>query len=79
MKRFRVKELMDEQGVSMNALSRGANITINTVRKLVRNDPTYEPYAETLMRVSKFLGVKIDDLYSEEYLNGASNQGQPPQ
>ncbi len=65
MHRLRVKEVMDEKGVSMGGLSRGANIPINTVRKLVRNTPGYSPNMETLLRVARFLGVTLDNLYEE--------------
>lgn len=40
---------MEEKGVSMGALSRGANVPINTVRKMVRNVPGYSPTMETLL------------------------------
>ena len=63
MHRLRVKEVMEEHGVSMGALSRGANIPINTVRKLVRNTPGYSPTMETLLRVATYLGVTLNDLY----------------
>jgi transcriptional regulator with XRE-family HTH domain len=63
--RLRVKEVMEEKGVSMGALSRGANIPINTVRKLVRNTPGYSPTMETVLRVAKYLGVTLNDLYEE--------------
>jgi len=54
MYRLRVKEVIEEKGVSMGALSRGANIPINTVRKLVRNTPKYSPTMETLLRVATY-------------------------
>lgn len=65
MRRFRVKEVMDEKGVTMGGLSRGADIPINTVRKLVRNTPNYSPNMDTMIKVADYLGVKLDDLYTE--------------
>jgi transcriptional regulator with XRE-family HTH domain len=66
MSRLRVKEVMEEKGVSMGMLSRGANIPINTVRKLVRNTPGYSPTMNTLLRVAAYLGVTLNDLYTED-------------
>ncbi len=65
MYRFRIKEIMDQRGVSMGELSRKANIPINTVRKLVRNTPGYSPNMETLLKVARYLGVTLDELYEE--------------
>ncbi len=65
MHKLRVKEVMEEKGVSMGGLSRGANIPINTVRKLVRNTPGYSPNMDTLLRVARFLEVTLNDLYEE--------------
>ena len=66
MHRLRVKEVMEEKGVSMGALSRGANVPINTVRKMVRNIPGYSPTMETLLSVADFLGVTLNDLYTTD-------------
>lgn len=66
MHRLRVKEVMKEKGVSMGQLSRGANVPINTVRKLVRNTPNYSPTMETLLRVADYLGVTLNDLYTND-------------
>lgn len=63
MYRLRVKQVMEEKGVSMGKLSRGADIPINTVRKLVRNTPNYSPTMDTLLRVADYLEVTLNDLY----------------
>ena len=65
MRRLRIKELLEEKGVSQGKFSRGADIPPNTVRRMM-NDPTYNPTAETLMRAARYLGVRLDDLYTEE-------------
>ena len=65
MHRLRIKEVMEEKSVSMGMLSRGANIPINTVRKLVRNTPNYSPTMDTLLKVASYLGVTLNDLYEE--------------
>jgi DNA-binding Xre family transcriptional regulator len=66
MTKLRVKEVMQEKDVSMGMLSRGANVPINTVRKLVRNTPGYSPTMDTLLRVASYLGVTLNDLYEIE-------------
>jgi len=65
MYRLRVKELLKEKGVSMGMLSRGANLHMNTVRLLVR-DENYDPNMSTLLKVAKFLGVTLNDLYYDD-------------
>ncbi len=67
MRRLRIKELLEEKHVSQGKLSRGADIPPNTVRRMI-NDPNYNPTASTLMRVADYLGVKMDDLYSDDAL-----------
>lgn len=61
--RLRVKEVLQEKGISQGLLSRGANIPIGMVRRMVR-DPSYNPSGETLAKAARFLGVWVDDLYT---------------
>lgn len=67
MYRLRVKEILKEKQVSIGKLSRGADIPINMVRRMV-NDPSYNPSGETLAKAAKYLGVLVDELfiYSDE-------------
>lgn len=60
--RLRIGEILKEKGVTMGKLSRGADIPISTVRRLVK-DPSYNPRSETLAKVARYLGVSMDDLY----------------
>jgi len=48
--------------MSMGKLSRGADVPLNTVRRLVK-DPHYNPSSATLKKVADYLGVSMDDLY----------------
>jgi len=66
MYRLRVDEILKEKSVSMGALSRGANLPVNTVRKIVRNTPGYSPTLDTLMKVAGFLGCTLNDLIKED-------------
>lgn len=61
MYRLRVKEVLNEKGVSIGKLSRGADIPINLVRRMV-NDPSYNPRGETLAKAAHYLGVSVDEL-----------------
>jgi transcriptional regulator with XRE-family HTH domain len=61
MFRLRVKEVLQERGVSQNALSLGAGISINMVRRLV-HDEHYDPASSTLFRVAQYLQVNMSDL-----------------
>ncbi len=65
MRRLRIKELLEEKGVSQGKLSRGADVPPNTIRRMI-NDPNYNPTAATLLRVANYLGVKLDDLYTDD-------------
>lgn len=65
MYRLRVKEVLQEKGVSLGKLSRGADIPINMVRRMV-NDPAYQPRFDTLAKVADFLKVEPSELYYEE-------------
>jgi DNA-binding XRE family transcriptional regulator len=73
MYRLRVKELLKEKGMSMGMLSRGANLHMNTVRLLVR-DENYDPNMSTLLKVAKFLGVTLNDLYYDDEAGGPGGQ-----
>ncbi|HEU5375362.1 MAG TPA: helix-turn-helix transcriptional regulator [Ktedonobacteraceae bacterium] len=66
-RKFRIKEILEEKQISLGALSRGANLTTNTVRNLVRNKEGYVPSSETLLRVAEFLNVTLDELYQKDY------------
>lgn len=60
MFRLRVKEILHEQRISQNALSIGAGIAINMVRKLVHN-PHYDHASSTLFKVARFLQVNMSE------------------
>jgi len=63
--RLRVKELLEERGISQAKLSRAADIPTTTVRRLV-HDPNYIPTILTLHKVARYLGVTVDDLYYDD-------------
>ena len=64
MVRLRVKESAEAKGFNMSSLSRSANISFNTVKRIFR-DPYRETSTVTLERIAKALGVPIADLIEE--------------
>jgi len=64
MVRLRVKEIAEQKGFNQSSLSRAANISFNTVKRIYR-DPYKEVTTTTLERIAKALGVSIADLIEE--------------
>lgn len=65
MYKLRLKEVLQEKGVSQGKLSRGADVALNTIRNMV-NDPNYTPNVNTLRKIADYLGVSMDDLYHDD-------------
>jgi DNA-binding Xre family transcriptional regulator len=70
MIRLRVKQVAKEKGMSMGKLGRTADLDYNTVKRLY-DDIKYSPTIDTLYKVAKALGVKVDDLIEEVPDNSA--------
>jgi transcriptional regulator with XRE-family HTH domain len=68
---LRVKEVMQEKAISQGKLSRGADVPINLVRRMVK-DPTYIPSIPTLTKVARYLDVPLESLFYED--EGISNE-----
>jgi transcriptional regulator with XRE-family HTH domain len=64
MRKLRIKEVLAEKNVSMNKLSRGADVPLTTIRRMV-HEPDFNPTARTLMKVAEYLGVTMDYLYTD--------------
>lgn len=64
MVRLRVKEIAEQKGFNQSSLSRAADISFNTVKRIYR-DPYKEVTTTTLERLAKALGVSIADLIEE--------------
>lgn len=62
MARLRVKEVAQEKGIGMNKLARLADLNIITVRRLWRDDDTYDPSLSTLEKIAAVLSVSVQDL-----------------
>jgi DNA-binding Xre family transcriptional regulator len=64
MVRLRVKEIAEKKGMSMGKLSRVADISYKTVKRIY-DDPHYSPTLITLGRLAKALGVPTTDLIED--------------
>jgi predicted transcriptional regulator len=63
--RLRIDEVLKEKGLTMGKLSRGADIPLSTVRRMVK-DPAYQPRLETLAKAARYFGISVDDLYYDD-------------
>ncbi len=61
MYKLRVKEVAESKHIGIAKLSRIADVSIVSIRRMWRN-PDYKPGLDTLEKVAKALQVKIDDL-----------------
>jgi transcriptional regulator with XRE-family HTH domain len=64
MVRLRVKEIAERKGMSMGKLSRLADVSYKTVKRIY-DDPLYSPTVATLGRLAKALGVSTADLIED--------------
>ncbi len=64
MVRMRLKEVLQEKGMSMSKLSRLSDISFSTINRMI-NDKNYLPTLVTLEKISKALQVPISDLYEQ--------------
>jgi transcriptional regulator with XRE-family HTH domain len=64
MVRLRVKEIAEKKGMSMGKLSRVADVSYKTVKRIY-DDPRYSPTLFTLGRLAKALGVPTTDLIED--------------
>ncbi len=62
---LRVKEILEARKIPVGKMSREANVPITMARKMVK-DPSYIPSIPTLDKVAKYLGVSIQDLYTND-------------
>ena len=61
MYKLRVKEVAESKQIGIAKLSRIADVSIVSIRRMWRN-PDYKPGLDTLEKVAEALQVKIDDL-----------------
>jgi DNA-binding Xre family transcriptional regulator len=64
MVRLRVKEIAKARGFNMSSLSRSANISFNTVKRIYR-DPYRETSTKVLEKLAKAVGVSTADLIED--------------
>jgi transcriptional regulator with XRE-family HTH domain len=64
MVRLRVKEIAESKGFNMSSLSRSANISFNTVKRIYR-DPYRETSTVVLEKIARALGVPTGALLED--------------
>ena len=63
MKLNRIKDLLEERGISQTWLSKKLNMSYNSVNSYVCNRS--QPNLETLLKISRILNVDLKDLISD--------------
>ncbi len=61
MYKLRIREVAESQGYNQSSLSRAANISFTTIKKIWR-DPSYAINVETLHAIAKVLKVPTSEL-----------------
>ena len=62
MKLNRIKDILEERGISQTWLSKKLNMSYNSVNSYVCNRS--QPNLETLLKISRILNVDLKDLIS---------------
>ena len=62
--RLRIKEVAEEQGITMTLLSHKSYVALNTIRAMYRN-PYRTINTDTLQRLANALGVSVFELIEE--------------
>lgn len=65
MIRLRVKEIAIEKGFNQSSLSRVANVSFLTIKRIFQ-DPYRDVNMSTLEKIAKALEVPVADLFKEE-------------
>ena len=68
MRRFRVKELAESQGITQEELTerarkRGADVSFATIQRIWQNKRAGDPRMSTMVAIARALGVSVEDLY----------------
>ncbi len=68
MKLNKIKEQLEERGISQIWLAKQLGKSFSTVNCYARNK--YQPDLKTLLKISQILGVDLKDLITDEYERG---------
>ena len=60
---FKLKEILQEKGISVRAFSAESCISLRTLQDAIKRD---DCRLSTARKIADHLGCKIDDLYQEE-------------
>jgi transcriptional regulator with XRE-family HTH domain len=64
MLRLKVKEIAEEQGISMHKLSQISQVSYNIIKDIFKN-PTRTVNSDTINRIAKALGIPVTDLIED--------------
>lgn len=62
MIRLRLKEVLEDKGITQAKLSRLTDVSMNTIQTIVHN-PYHDVALSTLERIAKGLKVEVSELY----------------
>jgi len=62
MIRLRLKEVLEEKGITQAKLSRLTDVSMNTIQTIVHN-PYHDVALSTLERIAKGLKIEVSELY----------------
>jgi transcriptional regulator with XRE-family HTH domain len=62
--RLKVKEIAEARGYNQSSLARKADVDFKTVKRIFR-DPYRDVVISTLFKISRVLGVSLEDLVEE--------------
>jgi len=63
--KYRLREVLIEKGINQGKISRLADVSPSTIRRLCTEGTTYNVSIEVLEKFAKALNVRISDLYKE--------------
>lgn len=66
MVKYRLREVLAEKGISQGKISRLADVSPSTIRRICTEGTTYNVSIEVLEKIAKALNARISDLYQED-------------
>jgi DNA-binding Xre family transcriptional regulator len=65
MIRLKLKEVLEEKGISQMKLSRRADVSLTTIQRMC-NNPHYNASIDILDKLARALDVNVPELYEQE-------------
>jgi transcriptional regulator with XRE-family HTH domain len=64
MIRLKLREVLDQKGMSQMKLSRVSEVSLTTIQRMC-NNPHYNPSIDVMDRLARALNVSVYDLYEQ--------------